>query len=295
MRKRIAPVPLRWDDIQLFLEIYRERSLTSAAAILRVDQSTMSRRLSALEARMGARLFDRIPGGVEPTPLAEEVLGHAETAEASAIAFGQAVEGADERLRGTVRLAVPDGVDSELVAVQFPRFQARFPGLTLELVASSQVANLARREADVALRMVRPRQNDLIVKKVATLTLGVWVHASLIETHGKRLDRLPWITWDATAGGAEEARYVQSVAPSATIVLRTNRTESRAAAVSAGVGAAVLPDAMASRRSGLVRLSHAPPLPPADVWLASHRGLVNVPRVRAVWEFLEELAGSFAP
>lgn len=273
-----------WDDLHLFLAAYRSGSLTGAARALGVNQSTASRRLAALEEALGARLFDRVPGGLRPTSLAAAALGHAEAAERAAIGFAGVVAGVDARISGTVRVAVPDGIDSLLVAPMIGGLLERHPGLVLEVVASATVANLARREADLALRMVRPA-GELLCRKVATLENAVWG----LERHAATpLDRAPWITWDEGLDPGEAAWSARHVPPER-VVLRVNRTEAKLQAARAGVGLVVLPVAIGGRVDELRRIE-APSPPPGDVWLVAHPALRDVPRVDAVWRFLADLA-----
>lgn len=273
-----------WDDLHLFLAAHRSGSLTSAARALGVNQSTASRRLAALEEVLGARLFDRVPGGLRPTPLAAEVLAHAEAAERGVMGFASAVAGVDTRVSGTVRVAVPDGVDSLLVAPMVGELLERHPGLVVELVASPVVANLARREADLALRLVRP-SGDLLCRKVATMTNAVWG----TERHATtRLADAPWITWDEGLDPGEAGWTARHV-PTERVVLRVNRSDAKLASARAGVGLVVLPVAVGREFPELRRLD-APPLPATDVWLVAHPALRDVPRVDAVWSFLADLA-----
>ncbi|MBI5609918.1 MAG: LysR family transcriptional regulator [Deltaproteobacteria bacterium] len=297
MGTRLDPTALRWDDLQLFLAAYRARSLTGAGKVLGLDQSTASRRLASLEQRLQARLFDRVPGGLAPTVLAERVLPTAESAEAAAVAFVREVEAADAAVEGVVRVAVPDGIDSEFVVPRLPALLAQYPGLVIELVASLQVANLARREADLALRLVRPRTGDLVARKVAVLAQGVWVHPRLVAKFGANLGDLPWVDWDDGVG-ADTGPWLRQFVPEARVVLRANRIDALVAAVVEGLGAAILPDALMRQRSaGLPQPLCKLPAPDADlacgVWLVAHAALVGVPRVRAVWRFLEEQASAY--
>lgn len=294
MSTRVEPNSLHWDDLHLFLVAYRARSLTGAGKALGLDQSTASRRLATLEKRLQARLFDRVPGGLAPTSLAERVLPIAESAEAAAAAFVREVEAADEAVEGVVRVAVPDGIDSEFLVPLLPRLLERHPGLVIELVASHQVANLARREADLALRLVRPRTGDLVARKVAMLRQGVWAHPRLVTRYGTALAGLPWVDWDDSVS-ADEAQWLQHHVPDARVVLRSNRIDALVAAVVAGVGAAVLPDALMQQRNvgrgePLMRLDAEDEALVCGVWLVAHSALVGVPRVRAVWTFLQEYA-----
>ncbi len=285
MQERMAEDPWSWDDVRLFLAAWRTRSLTGAARALGVHQSSASRRLTALETALGARLFDRVREGLEPTELAHQAVGPAEAAEQAMHAFARAIAGTSGDLRGTVRLAVADGMDSLLVVPFLSRFYEKFPDITLELVASASVMNLARREADLALRFVRPATGDLVCKRVARMQNGVWGTPTRVA---EGLD-CPWVDWDEGQGAPEEARWMGRNLPRARVVLRTNRIEAKLAAARAGLGLAILPDAMGRQFPDLVRVE-AEPIPPCDLWLVAHRGLIDVPRVRAVWEFAEQLA-----
>lgn len=278
--ERLAVTEWSWDDVRLFLAASRARSLTGAARTLGVNQSTASRRLAALEAALGVRLFDRLRDGLEPTPVAADVVPLAEAAEAAMHGFAQAVAGRDAALVGAVRVAVPDAMDSLLVVPELLAFYERYPRIRLEVVASPTLANLARREADLALRFVRPSAGDVVVRRLARMTSDVWAR----EGAGSG-----WITGDEGEGAPDEAAWTAQHIPADAVALRVNRMEARVVAVQAGLGRAVLPDAAAERIPGLVRRPVGAPPPPCDLWLVAHRRLYQVPRVRAVWDFLAEL------
>jgi len=267
------PLPSRWnwDDLRLFLAAMRDRSLTGAARTLGVNQSTASRRLGALEAELGARLFDRMRDGLVPTAVAEDVMALAEAAEAAMLGFSQAVAGRDETLVGAVRLAVPDAMDSLLVVPELGAFYERYPRICLEVVASPNLANLARREADLALRFVRPSAGDVVVRRLTAMQSGVWSRAGAPEA---------WITGEEGEGSPDEVVWLGQEVDPAAVRLRVNRMESRVAAVVAGLGRAILPNAAAAQIPGLLRLPGEPP--PCDLWLVAHRRLFVVPQVRAV-------------
>lgn len=289
MRERI---PVSWDAPGLFLALWREGSLTAAARALGVDQSTASRRLAALESRLGARLFERGPGGLEPTDAARALAPAAESAEAHVMEFARTAAGADREPRGTVRLAVPEAVDSEVVVPALPRFYARHPGITLELVASNALANLARHEADLALRFVRPKGADLVARRVATLRAGVWGQ----RAHAQRgIARAHWVVCSDAARTPADAAWIARNVPAANVRLRANRVEAQLAAARQGLGLAVLPDALAERDPTLERCAVDDPPPAATLWLVAHRTLLRVPRVRAVWTFLDESARALSP
>lgn len=276
-----------WDDLRLFLAAYRSRSLTAAAKELGIDQSTASRRLLKLERDLGARLFDRVPGGLQPTSMAAEVIGPAEAAEEQVHRLSRAVAGADSTLQGTVRIAVLEALDSRLIIPKLTLLQARYPGVVLEIVASPVLANLARREADMALRLVRPTGGELVAKRVGQLSNSVW---GLPEQVERGLARADWVDWDARSTLPPEAAWLAQHRPPERVRLRTNRLEGKLAGARAGLGLAVLPDALARLHPELRSLPVDPPPPAQPIWLVGHRKLLAVPRIRAVWSFLEQLA-----
>lgn len=278
MQERMNMRAWSWDDVRLFLAAARAGSLTGAGRALGVNQSTASRRLAALEAALGARLFDRHRDGLVPTPLTVDLLPLAERAEAAMFGFLEVVAGQDEGVVGTVRLAVPDGMDSLLVVPELPVFYQRHPGVALEVVGSASLANLARREADLALRFVRPAAGDYVVRRLASVSVGVWARPGAPAR---------WILADEAS--PEDAAWAERHVPAEAVRLRVNRTEARVAAVQAGLGCALLPDAAARMLGGLERRAQGAPLPACDLWMVAHRPLYRVPRVRAVWDFLAEV------
>lgn len=269
-----------WDDLRVFLAAMRTGSLTRAARTLGVNPSTASRRLGALEASLGVRLFDRVRDGLEPTPVARDVLVPAEAAEAAILGFSSTIAGRDSALQGGVRLTVPDAMDSLLVVPALPIFYARYPRITLEVIGSPALLNLARREADLALRFVRPVAGDLVVRRLVTMTTGVWTRADAPDR---------WILADDGDGAPAEQAWIARHVPDVRAILRVNRMEARVAAVEAGLGRAALPDAAARRIPGLVRVPLPDDPPACELWIVAHRRLYGVPRVRAVWDFLVEV------
>lgn len=275
-------MPGPWADLEVLLAAWRAGTLTEAARALGVNQSTASRRLVALEADLGGRLFDRTPDGLVPTALAAELLPAAEAAESAMLGFRRALSGHDRGLDGDVRLAAPDGLDSSFLAPRLPAFYAVHPGIRLEIVASATASNLSRREADLGLRLVRPSGGDLVIRRLATLAQGVWGTAARAA---EGLASAPWIAGDEGGPSAPEAPWEANFAPT-TPRLRANRLDTRLAAARAGVGLTIAPDLLAERAPELVRVAVPEPVPPCELWLAAHRALFPVPRVRAVWTFL---------
>jgi DNA-binding transcriptional LysR family regulator len=289
---------LRWDDARVLLALLQARSLSGAGARLGVNASTVSRRLEALEAALGAHLFDRTPDGVLATAAAEALGPHAEAMERAANGLALAAQGREVAPEGEVRLTAPPGLVEFLLAPALPRLLRRHPGLRLHVDASVGYADLTRREADLALRMARPTTGDLVVKRLGELGGGVFAAGAYAAELGtlRRLEQARWITWGDDLAHLLAARVVAERVPAAQIVLRTSHMGAQLGAARAGVGA-VLADPQSAHRAGLVEVPLAPALrralPPmrgGELWLAVHRALRELPRIAAVWSFLEEMA-----
>jgi DNA-binding transcriptional LysR family regulator len=298
------PHPLRWDDARVLLALLRARSLSGAGARLGVNASTASRRLDALERALRARLFDRTPDGVLPTALAESLAAHAEAMERAADGLALAAEGRELAVEGEVRLtALPGGMEY-LVAPALLRLLARHPRLRLVLDASVLHADLTRREADLALRSVRPTRGDLLVKKLGEGAGGLFASPAYAAELGRL--RSPgdarWITWGDDLAHLEAARFVAGHVPAEAVAVRTSHLGTQLAAARAGVGLILLDRALA-RGNGLVEVRVAPALQRgfpslrSEIWLVVHRALREVPRIAAVWDFLVEEAArlGYAP
>src|SRR5688500_890029 len=158
----------RWDDVRVFLALYRELNLARAGKRLGFDISTASRRLAALEDQLGTRLFDRTREGLRATAAAEQLYAPAEKMEAAALAFGRDASGFERAIEGRVRISAPPGIAEVFLADAVPALIARRPAILLEIDSRIAVVDLSRREADLAIRTVRPRGQDLVQKKLVT-------------------------------------------------------------------------------------------------------------------------------
>jgi len=287
-----------WDDVRVFLALWRARTLSAAASRLGVNPSTVGRRLDALESALGARLFDRTPDGVLPTAAAELLLPHAERVEEAANGLASEVSGIESAPEGMVRLTAPPAVAEDLIAPALPRLRERYPALVLELDASISYADLARREADIAVRLMRPTSGDLTSVKLAEEPSVVAASAALAGSLGalRALGDAPWIAWDASLGHLPDARWVDENVPRTAVVLRTNSVGAQLAAAERGVGVLLLSRVHARvRQLSEVKLTRRlreslSPTPRTPLWLVGHRALRRVPRIAAVWTFVIEEA-----
>jgi DNA-binding transcriptional LysR family regulator len=237
---------------------------------------------------------------VLPTALAEELGPHAEALERSAAGLAMAASGREAEVAGVVRITAPPGVADHVVAPALPKLLARWPKLHVVLDASVGYADLARREADIALRGMRPQTGDLVAKKLGEATDILLTSEAYAAELGRltRLDRARWITWGDDLAHIPSGRWLaEANVPSDRIVLRTSSIGAQITAAQAGLGIALLSHPFGRLGLRPVRLAPAlarslPPLPRGALWLVGHRALRDVPRIAAVWSFIEDEAAS---
>lgn len=288
---------LRWDDARTFLALWREGSLKRAAVRLGVNISTVSRRLEGLEEALGARLFDRTPEGALPTAAANRLAPFAEGMEQAALGFANGLEGFEVQPKGTVRLAAPPGLIDHFLARSLPQLLERHPGLRIELPSSVDYADLARREADLALRIARPTAGDLVAKLLVGSDWSIFASPERAESIGKlrRADQTTWVCWGEDLVHMPDAVWLDARVPAEQVLVRSNGMTGLIEAVRAGMGAMVLPRPYAAV-PGLVEVPctaalrrELAELPEGQLWLVGHRAHRHIPRIAAVWEWLVEL------
>lgn len=274
-----------WDDLRVFLAVAREGTLSGAAARLRLGVATVSRRIERLEAALGATLFSRHQSGYRLTDEGAALLARAEAMEAAAAAL--APDRAD--VSGTVRLASAETLANDLVIPSLPELFARHPGLVVEITTAVASVNLHRRDADLALRMVRPERGNVTVRRVGRLgfaLFGAPEHVAARRPGALREDdRL--IGWDEAARSLPAARWVERAMRDRPPALTTTTLAGQLAAARAGLGLAVLPRFLGVE-AGLAALDLELGLD-QPIWLAVHADLAASARVRALADHLAEL------
>ncbi|WP_206239093.1 LysR family transcriptional regulator [Novosphingobium terrae] len=278
-----------WEDVRSFLAIARMRTLSGAARSLGVRQSTMSRRLSALEQRAGARLLQKTPAGYELTGLGEAVLGNAERMEAEAIAVERMVQGRDVALSGVVRVTTVDIMASRLMPGTITRLQARYPGISVDVLADIRSLSLSRREADLAIRMVPFEGRELVARRMGRASGALYASGPYLAQHGRDLSSPDHsvITLLEDQAHMPEARWLAQMVPHARVAMRSNSRETQGGAAAAGLGLACLPCYLGDGLPGLEKLKEAGGPPPREVWLGVHPDLRHMPRIRAVIDALD--------
>ncbi|HWL84983.1 MAG TPA: LysR family transcriptional regulator [Polyangiaceae bacterium] len=285
---------LHWDDVRLFLALCRARTVGNAAEVLGVDSSTVSRRLAALEEALSASLFDRGRDGIAPTEAAEDLLPVAEEIEEVMTRFATAAQGLEREAAGLVRITCPPDVADVLIAPLLSELLARHPALRVALDPGEAVLDLTRREADLALRTVRPVRGDLVVTRLVTAPWVLVATPKIAQALGtlRAWGDAPWIGWGERLSSLGAARWLAKYAKGVEPLVRSDSLLVQVAVVAAGVGVGLVPEPSVEHY-GLVPVKLAPALreeaaewPVDELFLVTHRALRDVPRVRVVWDLL---------
>lgn len=287
---------LDWGHLPFFLELARTDSLSGAARRLGVDRNTVARRVAALEAELGMALFERGPQGWEPTAAGQELAELATRVEEDVLALARHADARDRAVAGTVRLTTTTHLATSLLVPAVPALRARHPGLLLEIAADQRAFDLTRREADLAVRVGRPREAGLVARKLTDLAHALYGARSLVGD-GRRPDLAadPFVGFDESLAGSQQERWLARVAPDRRVAFRCNSTASLALAAGLGVGLAVLPCFVGDADPRLVRLDGPEPAPTLELWLLVHGDLRRTPRVHAVIEWLDALVAAARP
>jgi DNA-binding transcriptional LysR family regulator len=290
--------PMAWDDVRLFLALCRARSLGTAAAALGVDASTVSRRLDALESALATMLFERGRAGIATTQAAEDLMPVAEEIEHAMARFASAADGLERNVSGWVRIACPPDVAEVVVVPLVPELRRKHAALRIQIDPGESVLDLTRREADLALRTVRPVRGDLVCTRLGSVR---WVPAAAPEL-AKALGMLrswteaPWVAWGERYSTTAPARWLARHLPGVDPVVRSDSLVLQAALARRGVGVALLPEPSLGHY-GLIPVETRAALrddmgwPRDELFLVTHRALRQVPRVRVVWDALIERVG----
>lgn len=282
-----------WDDVRFFLAAARGGSVRGAAERLGVNHSTVLRRIGALEGRLGARLFDKLPSGYRLTGAGEEVLGLAEQMEAASLGLETRVLGRDQSLRGPLRVTLAPTLATHLLMPDLAAFARLHPEVELEVLASFEPANLTNRDADVALRVVYDRARlpaNLHGHKGPDLHGGVYASRALLDARG--VDRLRWVVKgeDGAAVWAGTGGLPPIGAP-----FRTTDAGAQIEAVRQGIGMAALPCFVGDAEPGLTRVPGASLRRHGTLWLLTQGETRRTGRVRAFTEFVARRLAAHGP
>jgi len=264
---------VNWDDVQVLLALLRGKKLEVAAKRLGVDTSTLSRRVARLEEQLGARLFVRTREGLKPTATAERLLPHAEAMEANVVALQAALHSGEERASGLVRIATTESLARILVVEGLLEVRRTHPDLVIEILGENRPVDLARGEADVAVRLAALKQASLKARCVGRTGVGMFASPGYLAQRALRdgddlrghdvllptgeLSRLPEVEWLAAQAGVR-------------VVFRSNSMQALMDASAAGLGLVPLALGWGDRAPGLVRARVLEHVPERKVWVVTH-------------------------
>ena len=273
-----------WEDIRHFVALAREGTLSAAARTLGVDHATVARRVAALEASTGLKLVDRRARATLLTEDGRRIAAVAAPMEEAAFALSRTAQAAKPGVGGEVTISAPPNFASAVIAPQLVRLRQQHPGIRIKLMGEKRRASLSRREADVALRLSRPVETGLFMRKIGSFGFSLYGAPAYLNKTPPHA--FAFIGYDASMAESPQEVWLRAVIGEREVVLRTNDLETQIAAARSGLGVAALPHYLGEGDPRLQR--HDVPGRPVsrDVWLLVHRDLRQVPPVRAVMEFL---------
>lgn len=281
---------LDWEALKTFKEVAQLRTVRAAAKSLGVHHSTVSRRIEQLETDAGVRLFDRRPEGYMLTAPGEDLLAVTSGFSEDLLTVSRQIAGLDDELTGSVTLTLPEPIAETAFAPRLNEFVETYPGLELNLLTSLELLDVARREADIAIRMDNNPPLGLVGKKLYTYKETVYASPYYLERLDlrKHPERARWLRWDKDDGEhpdwALETDFAAAKAWGHFPSLRMQIASARH-----GFGLAMLPCLMGDNDPELVRATNRPPRDARDVWILTHNDLRHTARIRAVMEFAERV------
>lgn len=284
-----------WDLIRTVLAIGRGGTLSAAARQLGLNQTTVARRLEVAEQAVGGALFLRLNGELVPSEAGRLALEQAAQMENAAVAFTQAVQDSSQALVGSVEITATEGILSLVLAPALPAFSDALPGLSVILTGGHESLDLSLRQADIALRLNRPRGSGLRARKLADVAHAVYAHPDILDQPRR------WLGYHAAFADLPESRWLAAQEDGTTPVLRTNSLASLCSAVVSGLGWALLPCYAGDPCQPIARQGEA--VVWRDLWMVMHEDVARVPRVRAAADWLsrylvsqrQRFSGGFPP
>ncbi len=285
--------PIGWELYRSFLAVLDEGSLSGAARALGITQPTAGRHIAALESALGQVLFTRSQTGLLATDAALALRGYAQAMQSNAAALQRAAAGHGAGIAGTVRISASEVIGIEVLPAALARLRRDHPRLTIELAPTNRVQNLLLREADIAVRMAPPSQEQLIARSVGAVDIGLFAHKDYLRRHGTPatpadLAGHALIGYDAETPFLRNARKRFPVPAwnRDAFALRADSDLAQLALIRAGAGIGTCQAALARRDKALVRVLPRDVAFPLETWITMHEDLRASPRCKAVFDAL---------
>ena len=272
-----------WDDIQVFLAIAREGSVTAAAKLLRVNHSTVSRRISGFEDKLGVRLFERLSTGYMPTQAGEDILGAAERMEEEATSLHRRVFGQDGRLNGQLRITATDVVTNTLLLPALTAFRKLHPEIKIHLMVSNDLVNLNQHKADIAFRITNDPPENLIGRKLTKVATAIYGSVNYLSSQKDDTSKNHLVVFSF---GCSDPEWVAKHLPKAEVHYQVDSVMTMLEAAKQGMGIVRLPCVMGDVEPTLCRIPGSPVESGWDLWVLTHSDLQKTARVRAFRDFI---------
>jgi DNA-binding transcriptional LysR family regulator len=279
-----------WSNLSYFLALARSGSLSAASKQLGTDHTTVARRVQALEAELGLHLVDRRVRAYDLTAMGHRIQDMATRVEAAVVDIERFAQSATHTPQGPVRISGPPGLIGLWLAPRLSTLQSRFPGLRITLVGEAREASLSRREADLALRLFRPRGNALVARKLAKVRYGLYGSRDYLS--GRPAKDMDFLGPAESEDHLPQHKWLRAIAGDREFSLRANDLSALLGAVRAGLGVAVLPQILAGRDRTLRQVPTPAPAPSRDLWLVFHSDVRRIPAIRAVVDHLTAIVRS---
>lgn len=290
MHQSVTVVYMEWDGYRYFLALHRSGTLRAAAKILAVDQATVGRRISQLEEMLGTRLFEKRSDGYFLTLAGQRILPTIEITEDGLLAVERIIAGRDEKVAGNIRIAMPGALANHWLIPMLQPLIKDYPDLNFEFLTGPEIVNLSKREADLAVRLVKPSQKDLVVKKIGEFELGIYGHREILEKNLKNfkkenLSEFPFVGLYPKSISEMEHGIVKKIEPFIHCRIRSAAWSSVFYAIQAKLGIGILPNFVANRDENII------PIPVVDsvrvpLWIVVHPDIIGSARIRIVLDHL---------
>jgi len=280
-----------WEWYRTFLEVLEAGSLSAAGRALGLTQPTVGRHIDSLESALALKLFTRSFDGFAPTDAALELKPYAADVAATAAALRRVASSHGSGVRGTVRLSASEVIGVEVLPPILAALRGQHPALVIELVLSNRVDDLLRREADIAVRMVRPAQAALVARRIGGIELGLHAHEGYLAAHGVPRS-MEALSDHAVIGFDRENAFIRSLQDRfptfsrSALAFRSDSDLAQLAAIRAGFGIGVCQSALAAKDQTLVRVLETEFSITMDTWIAMHEDLRESPRCAATFAAL---------
>ncbi len=287
---------MNWDGFRYFIAAAEAGSLSAAAIALESNQSTVGRHIDALETALAIKLFQRSVKGLSLTEEGQVIYEQAQHIQNSVVKIQRVIQGGEATASGTVRLSLPEGLGQEILIPALEKFYQQYPQVKLIFNVSPTTANLTQGEADVAVRLFRPEEPDLVVKFLGEMKLGLYASESYKENFGlpgqlRDVRKHKVITYGDMLSILPENQWLLNHSEDALRILSSDSTVTRFKATVSGVGLSIQPQVLAQADTGLIHLFKSAKLPAHKVWLVYHKDVRHMSRIRAVVDFLSTCLG----